>query len=190
MQAEFTLLYTKSVHAVPTVESLIQELKNVEDWFDLGLILKVPKGRLTSFQSDDSTTGSGGPMAKMLEYWLVKNPGATWQDLIDALEKMDDQEELIARLRGYYINTPGLSFFYMLPEEVSVMLFNCYTVITGPLRQQIELLRDETKSMIQAVASELQQKMEGDLQQMPERMKRLESNIKGCPLACINKILQ
>ena len=162
----------------------------MEDWFDLGLILKVPKGRLTSFQSDDSTTGSGGPMAKMLEYWLVKNPGATWQDLIDALEKMDDQEELIARLRGYYINTPGLSFSYMLPEEVSLMLLNCYTVITGPLRQQIELLQDETKSMIQAVASELQQKMESDLQQMSERIKKLESNVQGCPLACINKILQ
>lgn len=117
---------------VPTVDALVRELKGVNDWFNLGLILKVPKGKLKSFR-DDSTVEAVGMMRKMFNYWLIENPGATWQDVVDALESLGNQEELITWLRGYYINIkPGLCFSYTCCQKMSLsllLLYNYYTVL-------------------------------------------------------------
>ena len=113
------------MHTVPNVRALIRELKGVEkEWFNLGLILKVNKERLDLIRND-SNTGAASQMEQMFEFWLVEYPEATWQDVIGALESLGNQEELTTRLRGYYINTPGLFNFSLSYNIQSCVKCSC-----------------------------------------------------------------
>ena len=67
-----------------TVANVMRELKDVVDWYSLGLALKLPKEMVEKQDFDE-----GG--SNMIHQWL-KMKGATWQSLAAALANVGEEE--------------------------------------------------------------------------------------------------
>ena len=75
------------------------ELKQVE-WYELGIQLDVPAHLLKAIERENPTESRR--MADMLQYWLG-NETATWQKIIEALERIGDYGNTVSSLRSKYI---------------------------------------------------------------------------------------
>ena len=75
------------------------ELKTV-DWYEVGIQLNVPAHQLKTIKRENSTESMR--MAEILQYWL-DNETATWEKIIDALERIGDYGNIVASLRSKYI---------------------------------------------------------------------------------------
>ena len=75
------------------------KLKQVE-WYELGIQLDVPAHQLKAIRRENPTESMR--MAEVLQYWL-DNETATWQKIIEALERIGDYGNTVSSLRSKYI---------------------------------------------------------------------------------------
>ena len=72
--------------SIPTLQCLLEELKDVDNWFLLGIFLGVPVKQLQKIESLHR-----GEIERckidMLQYWLDNNVNASWKDVVRALEQ-------------------------------------------------------------------------------------------------------
>ena len=68
-------------------------------WFDLGLCLGVPTTPLFFIENEHTTVDDR--MREMVRYWLQKNPEASWETLITALQR-DGYYSLAERIKQKY----------------------------------------------------------------------------------------
>ena len=73
-------------NSLPTLQRLLEELRNVDNWFLLGIFLSVPVKQLQKIESLHR-----GEVERckidMLQYWLDNNVTPSWKDVVRALEK-------------------------------------------------------------------------------------------------------
>ena len=81
-----TLIYLVSVlilcvdTQLLTVAVLLEELREVDNWFMLGAYLNVPVYQLNKIQSTHTQDGVERCKLEMLQYWLDTTMSATWKD--------------------------------------------------------------------------------------------------------------
>ena len=76
------------------------ELKTV-DWYDLGIQLNAPADQLETIERENPTESRR--MAKVLQYWL-DNETASWEKVIDALERIGGHGNTVTTLRSKYVD--------------------------------------------------------------------------------------
>ena len=81
------------------LRSLLEELKEVTDWFRLGVWLGINHTVLTTIEKNYEHDGERCKI-EMLEHWL-KNFNASWSEMISALEAID-RRNLAIQLREKY----------------------------------------------------------------------------------------
>ena len=72
-----------------TVQSLLEELKEVDDWYLFGAYLGVPVYKLNEIQSTSEHRGVERCKLDMLQYWFNTTMTTSWKDIARALEQMD-----------------------------------------------------------------------------------------------------
>ena len=92
-------LYTDT--QLPTVQALLEELKEVDDWYLFGAYLGVPVYKLNEIQSEQRGIVERCKL-DMLQYWLNTTMTASWRDIARALEQMD-KLTLAAKLKRKYV---------------------------------------------------------------------------------------
>ena len=75
------------------------ELKTV-DWYELGIQLNVPAHQLKAIRRENPTEPM--KMAEVLQYWL-DNETATWEKIIEALQRIGGHGNVVASLQSKYI---------------------------------------------------------------------------------------
>ena len=75
------------------------ELKQVE-WYELGIQLNVPAHQLRAIRRENPAESMR--MAEVLQYWL-DNETATWQKIIEALERIGNYGNTVSSLRSKYM---------------------------------------------------------------------------------------
>lgn len=84
---EFEVRATK----VLTVENLSSELKPVRiKWFELGINLGLKKHELDVIRMDYAPQGCDRQLLEMLAHWLQRAPDAAWMDVVNALQKIEE----------------------------------------------------------------------------------------------------
>ena len=87
-----------------TVAVLLEELKEVDNWYILGAYLNVPVYMLNKIQSTHTQDGVERCKLEMLQYWLHTNMTASWKDIARVLEQLD-MLTLATRLKFKYLMT-------------------------------------------------------------------------------------
>ena len=89
---------------VPTVQLLINELKDVvDDWKVFGVSLGVPPSILDAIKLDDPNGGVDNWKLKMFHFWLQHKPGASWKDVVRALKEVDCHDLAATLARKYLL---------------------------------------------------------------------------------------
>ena len=83
---------------------LLEELKEVTDWYILGAYLNVPVYALGKVQSTHTHDGVERCKLEMLQYWLNTTMTASWKDVVRALEKLN-MLTLAESLKSKYLST-------------------------------------------------------------------------------------
>ena len=99
----------------PTVQLLLVELHEVDDWFTFGVALGVTIRKLREIQTSNPQGGVQCWMTDMFQFWLDSTPTASWEDVIRALEQLD-HGALAARLRSKYNLSPGMCVLITIPS--------------------------------------------------------------------------
>ena len=73
----------------------------MNDWYSLGVALRVPPCKLKEIRQSAPQDGIQYWRIELLQYWLDSTPSASWRDIVTALEKIG-QHTLSARLREKY----------------------------------------------------------------------------------------
>ena len=122
-----------------SVSLLLKELKEVVDWEVLGLHLNVPAHELKKIRKQFFHEGVERCKAGMFELWLEQEP-ADWRTMTDALEKLDDLNELARNLRQTYIGDTE-NQFTDIPQAIPIS-----TPLTKPVikveRNVVRILAD------------------------------------------------
>ena len=87
---------------VPTVDLLIQELKEVTDWYVFGVSLRIPVRQLECIKLDNSNEGLEKQKTRMFHFWLQFNADASWKDIVQVLEQ-NDFFTLAANVKKKYV---------------------------------------------------------------------------------------
>ena len=84
-----------------TIFQLTEELQGMNDWYSLGVALRVHPNKLKEIQKSSPHEGIQRWRIDLLHYWLNSTPDASWNDIIVALEKIG-HKALSANLREKY----------------------------------------------------------------------------------------
>ena len=91
----------------PTLQQLMKALQKLENWYMFGVILGVPYSQLRkielNYQKDSDRC-----KAEMLQYWLDSTLVPKWNDVILALEVID-QLALAAQIKHDYLLSAAVS---------------------------------------------------------------------------------
>ena len=90
---------------IPTVQLLIKELKELDDWYVFGVVLDIPVKKLRTIKSSNPHGGVEVWLIDMFQYWLNNNVDASWVEIVRALEQTD-QIVLAASLKRKYLLPP------------------------------------------------------------------------------------
>ena len=90
-----------------TVAVLLEELRDVDNWYMLGAYLNVRVNELKKIQSTHTHDGVERCKLEMLQYWLNTTMTAFWKDVVRALEKLD-MLTLAAKVKFKYLLAPGV----------------------------------------------------------------------------------
>ena len=90
---------------IPTVQLLIKELKELDDWYVFGVVLNIPVKKLRMIKSSNPHGGVEVWLIDMFQYWLNNNVDASWVEIVRALEQTD-QIVLAASLKRKYLLPP------------------------------------------------------------------------------------
>ena len=66
-----------------TLETIVNHVKGVSNWKELGLCLDVPGSELNEIEQ---RSNSDECLRSMLQQWILRNPGASWRKLIWSLD--------------------------------------------------------------------------------------------------------
>ena len=102
-----------------TVSLLLEELKEVTDWYMLGAYLNVPVHELKKIEKKHDEVERC--KLEMLEYWRNSTITASWKDIARALEQLN-MLKLAARLKSQYLWTPGVGVVHVC---VCVCVYVC-----------------------------------------------------------------
>ena len=69
------------------------------DWHELGIYLEVPKHKLNNIGRENPTEAR--KLSEVLQYWL-NNGEASWEMIIEALEKIGDHANIIETIQLKY----------------------------------------------------------------------------------------
>ena len=72
------------------VKNLSTELTTITDWYQLGLYLNLQTHELNKIQQDHAHQGNDRQMVEMLAVWLQRTPNATWGDMVNGLQQMEE----------------------------------------------------------------------------------------------------
>ena len=86
---------------------LLEELREVDHWFILGVYLNVPVNQLNKIESTHTQDGVERCKLEMLQYWLNTTMTASWKDVTRALEQLD-MLTLAAKVKSKYLWMPGV----------------------------------------------------------------------------------
>ena len=91
-------------YSLPTLQRLLEELKDVDNWFVFGIFLGVPEKQLQKIESTHRGEIAWIERCKidMLQYWLDNNVTASWKDVVQAL-KQTDQLVLAETVKQKYL---------------------------------------------------------------------------------------
>ena len=73
--------------SIPTLQRLLEELKDVDNWFVLGIFLGIPVKQLQKIESSYRQGEVERCKIDMLQYWLDNNVTPSWKDVVRALEQ-------------------------------------------------------------------------------------------------------
>ena len=108
-----------------TVAELLEELKEVDDWYMMGAYLNVPVRELKKIKATHTQDGVERCKLEMLQYWLDTNMTASWKNIARALEQLN-MLTLAGRLKLKYLNTSPAT----TAEGVCVCVCACVCVCT------------------------------------------------------------
>ena len=74
----------------PTVKQLLIAVDKVTDWHQLGLFLGLEMSTLREVHQSFHAEGLPRMKCEVFERWLRTTPGASWEDLVTALEEMGE----------------------------------------------------------------------------------------------------
>ena len=87
----------------PSLPQLLIELKDITDWRPLGMYLHVPRSKLNAIEAQYlHSQGTGRCKEEVLSAWLRGNPDASWKEIVNALNLIDEQT-LAGRLSKKYL---------------------------------------------------------------------------------------
>ena len=89
---------------VPTVQLLIKELNDVDDWYMFGVILGVPVSQLKKIKSSNPHGGVERWLVDMFDYW-IKNSDPSWREIFEALASLK-RRDLAAQVEKKYLSSP------------------------------------------------------------------------------------
>lgn len=81
----------------PALCDLVVVLREV-DWHQLGTQLRVPQEELTKI--DEECHGTSRKFNATLDYWLKNHEKASWEKIIEALERIGRHGNLVVELRS------------------------------------------------------------------------------------------
>ena len=95
------------------MQALLEELKEVDDWYLFGAYLGVPVYKLNEIQSEHR--GVERCKLHMLQHWLSTTTTASWSNTVNALELMD-KLIMAGKLKQKYLwsKTPGMCIIKMM----------------------------------------------------------------------------
>lgn len=86
-----------------TVGLLVKELETLENWRALGNLLEVSVPKIEQIERTYmKKSGTDGCKLQLFEFWRTRNPRASWNDVIIAVENYGDTT-LATRLKSKYI---------------------------------------------------------------------------------------
>ena len=85
----------------PTLQQLLEALKNSDSWFLFGAMLGVPVSQLRKIELDHQKDSNRCKL-ELLQYWLDTTLSPTWNEIVQALEKTD-QLALAAQIKHDYL---------------------------------------------------------------------------------------
>ena len=86
----------------PTVQQLLSELNEVDDWYTFGVVLGITVRKLREIQASNSQGRVQRWKIDMFQFWLDSTPTASWEGIIRALEQAD-HVTLAVKLRSKYL---------------------------------------------------------------------------------------
>ena len=115
----------------PTIFQLTTELIELNDWYSLGVALKVPPSKLKEIRQSAPQEGIQYWKIELLQYWLDSTPDASWNDIIVALKTIG-HHTLSARLREKYIlPIPGQQDCSTTPDDAGLAIAPSTTATTA-----------------------------------------------------------
>ena len=93
--------------ATPTLKELTNELKQVADWYLLGINLNLKHHQLRTIRKDHY--GDNQCKIEMLGCWLDSTTNPTWETVAEALHLMDEHKIADTMQRKYITSTTTTS---------------------------------------------------------------------------------
>ena len=84
------IIHTSPGEPIP-VKLLVDAVRNVSDWHNLGLHLDLTMSQLKKIQSIHHTHGEDRIKAEMFDVWLKSCPEASWHKLVTALNAINEK---------------------------------------------------------------------------------------------------
>ena len=88
----------------PKLKDLVYELKEV-DWNQLGIQLNVPRHILRNVDRENPGNESR-KLSEVLQYWINNEPEASWEKIIQVLQRIGGHKKIITRIQLKYMISP------------------------------------------------------------------------------------
>ena len=111
------------------VKLLVDAVRNVNDWHNLGLYLDLTMSQLKQIQSIHHTHGEERIKAEMFDVWLTSYPDASWHKLVTALNAINEKRVAKEVESRYCKQLPGNETSYMHVRAYNnncIILTNCH----------------------------------------------------------------
>ena len=91
------------------VPKLFSALRDVSDWYQLGIILGILPARLRKIE--ENYRGNDRRKTETLDTWLQQTPNASWSDVVSALHQMGENT-VAESVQQQYIGAVASEFVY------------------------------------------------------------------------------
>ena len=88
----------------PKLKDLVYELKEV-DWNQLGIQLNVPRHILRRIDQENPGNESR-KLSEVLQYWIDNEPAASWEKILEALQRIGGHKNIITTIQSKYTISP------------------------------------------------------------------------------------
>jgi len=91
------------------VPKLFSALRDVSDWYQLGIILSILPAKLRKIE--ENYRGNDRRKTETLDTWLQQTPNASWSDVVGALQQMGENT-VAESVQQQYIEAVASEFVY------------------------------------------------------------------------------